>query len=66
MPRLVAWGKSHKEIGLQLGISPKTVGFHRHCAVGKLRLRNRTDILRYALSRGWLSEEEDTGPVIPG
>ena len=64
--RLVAWGKSNKEIGLQLGISPKTVEFHRHCAVGKLRLHNRTDILRYALSQHWLIEEKTIDPFPPG
>lgn len=66
MLRLVAWGKSHKEIGLRLGISPKTVEFHRHGAVCKLRLRNRTDILRYALGSGWLSEDKDIDLSIPG
>jgi DNA-binding CsgD family transcriptional regulator len=57
--KLVAWGKSHKEIATRLGISVKTVEFHKNSVTGKLRLRNRTDIVRYALSRHWLSEDPD-------
>lgn len=54
---LLAWGKSHKEIGTELGISVKTVQFHRAAAAARLRLRSRTDIVRYALSQNWLSAE---------
>jgi len=57
--KLVAWGKSNKEIAARLGINVKTVEFHKNSVTGKLRLRNRTDIVRYALSRHWLSEDPD-------
>jgi DNA-binding CsgD family transcriptional regulator len=63
--KLVAWGKSHKEIATRLGISVKTVEFHKNSATGKLRLRNRTDIVRYALSQHWLSEDPDADQVRP-
>ena len=53
---LVAWGKTNKEIGHQLAISVKTVKFHKAGAVKKLHLRSRADIVRYALSRGWLNQ----------
>ncbi|HVL58064.1 MAG TPA: response regulator transcription factor [Burkholderiaceae bacterium] len=55
--RLIAWGHSNKQIAGQLGISVKTVESYKATAVEKLGLPTRTDILRYALSRGWLSED---------
>jgi two-component system, NarL family, response regulator NreC len=55
--RLIAWGRSNKEIAAQLGVSVKTVEYHKANAVNKLGLRSRTDILRYALARGWLRED---------
>jgi DNA-binding NarL/FixJ family response regulator len=56
--RLIAWGRSNKEIAAQLSISAKTVEFHKAKAAEKLRLRSRTDILRYALAQGWLQANE--------
>jgi DNA-binding NarL/FixJ family response regulator len=52
--RLIAWGRSNKEIATQFGISIKTVEYYKAQAVDKLQLRSRTDIVRYALSQGWL------------
>lgn len=57
--RLIAWGKSNKEVAAQLGISVKTAEFYKASGLEKLRLRTRTDILRYALAEGWLGEEDD-------
>jgi two-component system, NarL family, response regulator NreC len=59
--RLLAWGRSNKEIAVELSISVKTVEFHKANAVDKLGLRSRTDILRYAIAHDWL--EEDLGPA---
>lgn len=53
--RAIAWGRSNKEIAAELGLSIKTVESYRAGAVEKLRLRTRADIVRYAVSRGWLS-----------
>jgi DNA-binding NarL/FixJ family response regulator len=58
--RAVAWGRSSKDIAGTLGISVKTVESYKATATEKLALRSRTDILRYALTRGWLGE--DTAP----
>jgi DNA-binding CsgD family transcriptional regulator/PAS domain-containing protein len=52
----IAWGKSFKLIANELGISVKTVDYHRSGAVRKLRLRNRTDIVRYAIEQDWFRE----------
>lgn len=54
--RLVAWGKSNKEVAAQLGISVKTSEFYKAAALEKLRLRSRTDILRHALAQHWLDD----------
>ena len=56
--RLIAWGRSNKEIAAQLGISVKTVEHHKANALEKLHLHSRTDILRYALTQDWLQEDE--------
>jgi DNA-binding NarL/FixJ family response regulator len=55
---LVAWGRSNKEIAAKLQISIKTVESYKATAVAKLHLRNRSEILRYALSRGWLRDDK--------
>jgi two-component system, NarL family, response regulator NreC len=56
--RLIAWGLSNKEIAARLGVSVKTVEYHKTTASHKLALRGRTDIVRYALARGWLSDDQ--------
>ncbi|MDB5905446.1 MAG: two component transcriptional regulator, LuxR family [Betaproteobacteria bacterium] len=58
--RSIAWGRSNKEIATELDISIKTVESYKAAAIEKLDLRSRADIVRYAVSRGWLSE--DTSP----
>jgi two-component system, NarL family, response regulator NreC len=56
--KLIAWGQSNKEAAAQLGISVKTVESYKASALEKLELRGRTDIVRYALSQRWLSDDE--------
>jgi two-component system, NarL family, response regulator NreC len=55
--RLIAWGHSNKEIAAHLGISTKTVEYHKARSMEKLELRGRPDIIRYALQQGWLQED---------
>lgn len=52
--RLVAQGYINKEIAAKLDISVKTVESHKSNFMQKLTLRSRADIVRYALSQGWL------------
>jgi DNA-binding NarL/FixJ family response regulator len=54
--RLIAQGHSNKEIANQLKIAVKTVESHKANLMQKLELRTRTEIVRYALRRGWLQE----------
>ena len=54
--RSVALGFLAKEIAGRLGISIKTVETHKAKAVIKLGLKNRIEIVRYAMLQGWLQE----------
>ena len=56
--RLIAWGKSNKEVASQLSISIKTAEYYKAVALEKLGLRSRTDILRHALAENWLGAED--------
>ena len=57
--RLIAWGRSNKEIATQFGISIKTVEYYKAQASEKLQLHSRTDIVRYALGQGWLRSDQE-------
>jgi two-component system response regulator NreC len=52
---LVAEGHTNAAIGKRLFISPRTVEIHRANMMNKLELRNHTDLIRYALKRGIIS-----------
>lgn len=53
--RLAAGGVQMKEIARQLGISPRTVAFHKYRGMAALGLRRQADLVRFALNRGWLN-----------
>jgi DNA-binding NarL/FixJ family response regulator len=50
--RIVAEGKSNKEVAELLGISVKTAMSHREHVMEKLGLHSRTDLIRFALKKG--------------
>jgi DNA-binding NarL/FixJ family response regulator len=50
--QLVAEGKTGKEIAQSLGISLKTVEFHKHGIMEALGLRTTAELTRYALEHG--------------
>jgi len=50
--QLVAEGKSTKQISASLGISPKTVEFHRNSLMDELGLRSIAELTRFAVSQG--------------
>lgn len=54
--RRIAWGETNKQISCELGISTKTVETYKARITEKLGLRTRTEMVRYALQRGWLSD----------
>jgi DNA-binding NarL/FixJ family response regulator len=53
---LLAWGYSNKEIAGDLSLSIKTVETYRVRIAEKLSLRSRTEMVQYALRKGWLNE----------
>jgi DNA-binding NarL/FixJ family response regulator len=54
--RLTAQGHSNKTIAGKLKIAVKTVDTYKARAMAKLGFRNRVDVVRYAVSEGWLNE----------
>jgi DNA-binding NarL/FixJ family response regulator len=49
---LIASGSTNKEIGVALGISPRTVESHRESLVRKLRIRTVAELTRFAVETG--------------
>ncbi len=50
--RLIARGNMNKEIAAELGISKRTVEFHRANIMEKLNLRNLSELVRFAVTEG--------------
>jgi DNA-binding NarL/FixJ family response regulator len=50
--KLVAEGRSNKEVADLLGISVKTAMSHREHVMEKLGVHNRTELVRFAIKRG--------------
>ena len=53
----IAWGHTNREVADKLHLSVKTVEGYKTRLMEKLSLRSRSDIVRYALRRGWLQED---------
>lgn len=49
-----AAGVPMKEIARQLGISPRTVAFHKYRGMAALGLRRQADLVRFAVDHDWL------------
>jgi DNA-binding NarL/FixJ family response regulator len=52
--KLIAEGKSSKEIGALLFISSRTVQHHRSNIMKKLNLKKTTDLVKYAIQKGYV------------
>ena len=52
--RRIAWGESNKAIARELGISVRTVETYKTRFSEKLGLAARSDIVRYAVRKGWM------------
>jgi len=52
--RLIAEGKSNKEIGEALSLSIRTVECHRASILRKLKSRNTADLVKYAIQKGYI------------
>lgn len=56
--KLVADGRSNKEVAEMLGISVKTAMSHREHVMEKLGVHNRTELVRFAIRRGVIRVDE--------
>jgi DNA-binding NarL/FixJ family response regulator len=54
--RLIAHGYLSKEVAARLQISIKTVDSHKTHGMEKLGMKNRIDLVRYAMLQGWLQD----------
>jgi DNA-binding NarL/FixJ family response regulator len=54
--KFVALGYANKEIARRLDIGVKSVETYKARGVGKLGLKTRAELVRYASAQGWLSE----------
>ena len=55
--KLVAEGRSNKEVATLLGVSVKTAMSHREHVMQKLGLHSRTDLIRFSLRQGVIQPE---------
>ena len=53
---LVAYGHTNKEIAAILGITVKTIESHKTNAMRKLEISSRAELVRFALTEGWLED----------
>ncbi|MBI2861077.1 MAG: response regulator transcription factor [Chloroflexi bacterium] len=53
--KLIAEGRTNQDIAEQLVISPATVQTHRAHIMTKLGLHSRTELIKYALKRGFIT-----------
>jgi DNA-binding CsgD family transcriptional regulator len=51
--KLIAEGKSSKEVAELLFISPRTVQHHRANIMKKLNLKKTADLVKYAIRKGY-------------
>jgi two-component system response regulator NreC len=56
--QLLAEGRSNREIAEELSISIKTVETHRSNMMNKLGLGSKTELVKYALRKGWAMLDE--------
>ena len=56
--QLLAEGLSNREIAEQLSISIKTVETHRGNMMNKLGVSSKTELVKYALRKGWATLDE--------
>ena len=53
--QLLAEGRSGKEIAAILGISPRTVEFHKYRMMEKLHIKSNAELVQYAVKHGIIS-----------
>jgi DNA-binding NarL/FixJ family response regulator len=56
--RMTAWGYTNQETAARLSLSVKTIEAYKFRLGKKLGLHGRSEVVRYALRRGWLNLED--------
>lgn len=56
--QLIAEGRSTREISEALTVSVKTVETHRVNIMRKINAKSHTDLIKYALKKGWISLDD--------
>ena len=52
---LVGQGWNNQQIGMRLGLSPKTIARHRERIMNKLNLHSRTELVKFAIRTGLIA-----------
>jgi len=55
--RMIAQGHAMKEIAAALSVGTRTLETYRARAMEKLALKTRAEVVRYAVQRGWLTDD---------
>ena len=58
--QLLVQGKTVKQVGIELGLSIKTVSTHRNRILGKLESHTTAELVRYALKSGILVRDSQS------
>ena len=45
-------GRSMKQAAAVLGLTPRTVAFHKYQMIGRLRLENNAELVQFAIRQG--------------
>ena len=53
--QLLAMGRTMNEVAAALGITPRTVGFHKYSVMTSLGLKTNTDLIRFAIKHKIIS-----------
>lgn len=59
--RLIAEGKTSREVAKRLGLAVKTVDTHRSRLMGKLNIHGQTDLVKYAIRKGIITLDGPAG-----
>jgi DNA-binding NarL/FixJ family response regulator len=61
--RLLAQGRSMKQVAAALQITPRAVAFHKYCMMEQLRIRSTAELIQYAVKKRLVTASGDTVPA---
>ena len=63
--KMVALGYANKEIAARANVSIKSIETYKARATEKLKLHSRAQIVRFAVTHGWMNTNEASEPPVP-